>query len=41
MIPAAAALARVKISARVTFFVVTALASGSYAGYMLFELAVP
>jgi hypothetical protein len=41
LLPAGESLARLKPSARVAFFIVTAIASGSYAGYALFVIGIP
>jgi hypothetical protein len=41
LIPAAVALNRVRTAGRVSVLVLTALASGSFAGYMLFEIGIP
>jgi hypothetical protein len=41
LIPAAHPLARLPRPTRATIFTLTALASGSYAGYVLFELGIP
>ena len=41
LIPAALALERLKTPGRDAVFVLIALASGSFAGYMLFEIGIP
>jgi hypothetical protein len=41
LIPCAVAVSRLKAPVRATALTVTALASGSYAGYMIFVLAIP
>jgi hypothetical protein len=41
LIPAAIALDRLKTPGRVTVLVLSALVSGSFAGYMLFEIGIP
>jgi hypothetical protein len=41
LVPLAAALRRIGLPLQITLLGIAALASGSYAGYALFELGVP